>query len=155
MIKISNHKENIDLRGKNSKEISEVLNIEFKRIYSNDEFVSVDVGGINWLPAILSFALGTITSGFLKEIGKEIWSKFKGLFIDSKKKKSEIPKFEFEFEYQGIEIIAEIESVDPSELKAALNRLEDILNLISEEEENINQLELRLDLEEGTWKSKK
>jgi len=155
VIKIN--KKRIDLKGKKLDEIKEAIGRELSIIDENYKLETIDLGGIDWLPTIISFSLGAVTSGILKEIGKEVWYKIKGLLIESKKK-SHIPKFEFEFEYQEIEIIAIVESDDPKELKQAFNNLGDmwdkIVTLTEGEDTNRDKIRLMLDLEEGDWKNK-
>ncbi|SFL34307.1 hypothetical protein [Candidatus Frackibacter sp. WG13] len=157
MIKIN--KKRIDLKGKELDEIKETIDRELSIIYENYKLETIDLGGIDWLPKIISFSLGAVTSGILKEIGKEVWYKIKGLLIESKKK-SHAPKFEFEFEYQGIEIIAIVESDDPKELKQAFNNLGDMWDKIvaltesEDTDRDRDKIRLMLDLEEGGWKNK-
>jgi hypothetical protein len=106
---------------------------------------------IDILPTTISFILGTITSGFLKEIGKEVWNNLKKIFISEDENKR-MPGFEFNFIYEGIEIIAELESDAPQELKKALNNLNGIINKILDGEEDVGKMRFTLDSDGGEWK---
>ncbi len=72
-----------------------------------------------WLP-VITFILGTVSTGFLKAIGSEIWSNLKEIFVDSK---GEVPGFEFKFNYEGVEVTAKIQSEDKEVIKRALENL--------------------------------
>jgi deferrochelatase/peroxidase EfeB len=87
---------------------------------------------LSWLP-VLSFVLGTVTSGFFKGIGSDIWEKFRDIFIQPEGSK-EIPNFEFKFNYQGIKVKAQVKSDDIETIKAALNNLEDLLDRLNDKE---------------------
>lgn len=156
MIKIN--KKEIDLSGKELPEVKQIIGEELVKLYFKSELEVVDLGDVNLMPAVVSFALGTITSGFLKEIGKEIWSNFKKIFTNFKSK-IKTPRFEFRFEYQGIEIVAEIaDNADYEGLKIAFNKIEEVYNKIEEldlidKEQNIDKLQFVLD-ENETWKYK-
>jgi hypothetical protein len=149
-------KKEIDLKGKELEEMKEVIAEEINKLYTDYKLEVVNLGNIDWLPTILSFSLGAITSGILKEIGKEIWTKIKETFIKSKKQ-TEIPNFEFEFEHKGLGIIAEIKGEDPAELRSAFNRLSEVYEKIEDlksENKKISELRMVLDLDKGYWESK-
>lgn len=154
MVKID--KKEINLKEKDLEEVKKIIEEELNELYGNINLEIIDLGNIDWLPTILSFSLGTITSGFLKEIGKEIWSKFKNIFVTSKQEES-IPKLEFSFEYKGIEVIAEIESNDLSHLKQAFDKLGEIYDKVTKlnlDNQDISKLRFSLDLEEKRWQPK-
>ena len=79
-----------------------------------------------WLP-VITFMLGTVTTGFLKAIGSEIWDNVKEIFVDSK---GEVPGFEFEFNYEGVEIKKKKKSEDREVIKKALKNLDKLVEQI-------------------------
>ncbi|GAB6137570.1 hypothetical protein [Halanaerobaculum tunisiense] len=100
---------------------------------------------IEWLP-VVSFILGTVTSGFLKSIGSEIWQGVKD-FLYSKKRDN--PNLEFKFNYQGVKVVAKLDNNDPQIIKTALSNLDDLITVIVNNRE-VKRLKLILD-NTGKW----
>ncbi|TDX45432.1 hypothetical protein C7959_14417 [Orenia marismortui] len=92
----------------------------------------------------ISFILGTITTGFLKQIGEEVWYNVKNIFYNCEKEKR-IPGFKFKFNYEDIDVTVELESEDPEVLENVLNNLNVILKQVLKEEDHISEMKFRLD----------
>ncbi|AGB40721.1 hypothetical protein Halha_0748 [Halobacteroides halobius DSM 5150] len=103
---------------------------------------------ISWLP-IISFIFGTITVGFLKAIGSQIWAGLKKYFSQAEEKK-EMPSFEIQFSYKGVKIIAKFNNNDRKKIKDALKNLDGLLKSIPHKQ-NLNQITFVLD-STGDWK---
>ena len=82
----------------------------------------------------ITFILGTITTGFLKQIGEEIWSNLKKV-VESNKRCGPKPNMKLDFNYAGVEFIVEVEHNDLQTLHSVLKNLDGIIKGISKEEE--------------------
>jgi hypothetical protein len=93
---------------------------------------------VDELPMIptITFILGTITTGFLKEIGEEIWDNLKEI-VSKGSSYNRKPNMEFNFNYEGIDIIVAVEHNDLETLHSVLKNMDDIITGISQEEEQV------------------
>lgn len=82
----------------------------------------------------ITFILGTITTGFLKQIGEEIWSNLKKVVSESKTRRPK-PNMKLDFNYEGVQFIVEVEHNDLQTLQGVLKNLDEIIKGISKEEE--------------------
>ncbi|MBM7557905.1 hypothetical protein [Halanaerobacter jeridensis] len=82
----------------------------------------------------ITFILGTITTGFLKQIGEEIWSNLKKVVSESNICRPK-PNMKLNFNYEGVQFIVEVEHNDLQTLHRVLKNLDDIIKGISKEEE--------------------
>ncbi|MFO7819093.1 MAG: hypothetical protein R6V17_02545 [Halanaerobacter sp.] len=82
----------------------------------------------------ITFILGTITTGFLKQIGEEIWSNLKKVVSESKIRRPK-PNMKLNFSYDGVHFIVEVEHNDLQTLQGVLKNLDEIIKGISKEEE--------------------
>ncbi len=129
--------------------IYEILNKWDKEVKqgSRAQFLDEDP----FLVTSISFILGTITSGFLKQIGKEIWDNFKKIFVDSSQEKEQIPGFKVLFNYNGLKIKASLDSDNPKKIKRAFDSLNVILEQTVDIEDEFEEIEFVLDEELGEW----
>ena len=81
----------------------------------------------------ITFILGTITTGFLKQIGEEIWSNLKKVVSESKICRPK-PNMKLNFSYEGVQFIVEVEHNDLQTLHSVLKNLDEIIKGISKEE---------------------
>ncbi|GAB6098806.1 hypothetical protein JCM16358_06850 [Halanaerocella petrolearia] len=147
MIEIKEDKIEIKLDNLQSK--SEVAETVYKTLekQAEDRLKPYFLNGVEWLP-IISFILGTVTSGFLKEIGSEVWKGVKKFFrCNSNKEK--IPKFEISFNYQGVKVKASLENTNQQTLESALDRLGSSLEQAINQDE-IEEMKFIMDLN-GKW----
>ncbi|MGM0370113.1 MAG: hypothetical protein ACQEP9_06825 [Bacillota bacterium] len=84
----------------------------------------------------ITFILGTITTGFLKEIGEEIWNNLKEV-VSKGSNCNQKPNMKFDFNYEGIDILVEVEHNDLETLHSVLKNMDDIITGISKEEEQV------------------
>ena len=82
----------------------------------------------------ITFILGTITTGFLKQIGEEIWSNLKKVVSESKICRPK-PNMKLDFQYEGVQFIVEVEHNDLQTLHSVLKNLDEIIKGISKEKE--------------------
>ena len=104
--KLTIHLEEVELPADSNQQICERLKSEC-------------IDGPEWLP-VITFVLGTITTGFLKAIGSQIWSNIKKVFA---KTDVDPPGVKVKFNYEGVEIEARVKSNNLKVIKQALDNL--------------------------------
>ena len=82
----------------------------------------------------ITFILGTITTGFLKQIGEEIWENLRKVVSESNICRPK-PNMKLNFNYEGIHFIVEVEHNDLQTLHSVLKNLDEIIKGISKDEE--------------------
>ncbi|MCK8817991.1 hypothetical protein MWH28_11550 [Natroniella sulfidigena] len=94
---------------------------------------------------IVKYVLGAVSSGFLEELGKELWERFKEIFIEGDEQQV-VPDFKIQFDYADKSILAEIKADQFAKLEAAFKELEGILDNLEEDEDEVHFI-----LKEDGW----
>ena len=84
----------------------------------------------------ITFILGTITTGFLKQIGEEIWKNLRKT-VNQNNVYRQKPNMKLNFNYEGVKFIVEVEHNDLETLHQVLKNLDGIITEISKEEEQV------------------
>ncbi|WP_408954473.1 hypothetical protein [Natroniella sp. ANB-PHB2] len=124
-------------------DISEVVQGGFLSLQKSSE--KQFVGSEKALLIIVKYVLGAISSGFLEELGKDLWEKFKKVFLENSEQQV-VPDFKVQFDYADRSVLAEIKGEQFTKLKTAFKDLEDILDHLETDED-----ELHFILKENGW----
>ncbi|MCK8827485.1 hypothetical protein MWH25_06975 [Natroniella acetigena] len=94
---------------------------------------------------IVKYFLGAISSGFLEELGKDLWEKFKEIFIENGEQQV-VPDFKVQFNYADRSVLAEIKGEQFAKLETAFKELESILDDLETDEDEVYYI-----LKEDGW----
>ncbi len=129
-------------------ELDEKINLN-----THSQFLD-DIGAVQFFSTAITFILGAISTGFLKQIGEEIWDNFKKIFLKNNKEKN-MPSFKFEFEFNGVDIKAKLVAKDPENFDFTLKNLNNIIQeVLDNEDDQLQKINLEIDCDLEEWKIK-